>query len=89
MGVQHIQMTLVDGHVGRFAYGTAGMMQPGRHIGELYEFLEVIDGCITPATRLIANERRAINRRQYKILAADHHIFGRIARDLRKFRRCC
>ena len=41
MGVDHVEMPLVDRDVDRFADGASAVVQPWRVVGELDEVLEV------------------------------------------------
>ena len=87
MAVNHVEMALGHRNIHRFAHGAAGMMQAGRHVGELHEIAEVFDCGIAPAAIKIAHEGRAIDGGENGVLAANDNIVGRVARILRKFPR--
>ena len=60
MGIQHIEVAFVDGNIGRFAHGAARVMQPGGHVCELDEILEILERPVAPAAVRVTHERGAI-----------------------------
>ena len=87
MGEHHVEMALVDRHVDRLADGAAGMVQPGRRIGQLDEVLEILERAVAAALVDIGDEGRAIGGREHGRVAADLHGAGRIAGMLDEFAR--
>ena len=73
MAVDHIEMALVDGDIDGLADRAARMMQARRHIGELHEIAEILDRRVTPPAIEIAHERRPVDRREHRGVAADLH----------------
>ena len=80
--IEHIEVTLVDGNVRRFAYRAAGMMQPGTHVREFDEIPEVLERAIAATAIDIAHERRPVRRRKHGCTAADRDRARGIARVL-------
>ena len=59
-----------------------GMVDRRRHVGELHEVAEILDGGVAAALVEVADEGRAVDRREHRVLAADRDV----ARGLRA---CC
>ena len=57
-------------------------MQRRRHVRELDEVAEVLDRRVAAALVEVAHERRAVRRREHRVLAADGDAARRIARVL-------
>ena len=74
MAIDHIEMALVHRQVDGLADGAAGMVDRRRHIGELHEIAEILDGGVTPPLVQRADEGRAIDRREDRVIAADDDI---------------
>ncbi len=87
MAIDHVQMTLVHRYVDRFAYRAAGMVDRGRHVGQLHEVAEILDRCIAAAFVVVADERWPIYRGKDRVLAADHHVSIRVPGKLRELAR--
>ncbi len=79
MGIDHIQMALVDRDIDRLADRAAGMMEPRDLVGELHEILEILDIGVAPPALEIAHERGAIGWREDDIIAANFDIPGGVA----------
>ncbi len=82
VGIHHVEMALVHRQVDRFANGAAGVVHPWRHVGQLHEIAEILDRAVAPAVVEIRDEGRAVDRREHKVVTADFHASGRIARVL-------
>ncbi len=78
MAVDHVEVALGDGDVDRLADRSAGMVERRREIGELHEIAEVLDRRITPPLIEIANEGRAVDRREDQVAAADLDVPCRV-----------
>jgi hypothetical protein len=57
VGVHHVEVALVDGHVDRLAHGPAGVVEVGRGVGELHDVLEVGQCGVAPTTVEVVDER--------------------------------
>ena len=79
MREQHVQMAFVHRDISRFTDGAARVVQIFGHIAQLHELLEIIHRGIAAAAISVAHERRAIDRRADKSIAADHDGFLRVA----------
>ncbi len=79
---QHVEMALVDRHVGRLADRAAGMVQPFRFLAELHQVAEILDRGVAPPALEVAHEGRAVDRGEDQVAAADLDIAGRVARGL-------
>src|SRR5690625_1367117 len=88
MRIDHVEMALVDRHIGRFADRAARMVQPFRHVAELHELLEIGKGRIASPAFEITDEGRTINWRQHKAFPADLDRSLGVARMLRIAGRC-
>ena len=55
------------------------MVQRRRHVGQLYEILEVFEARVAAAFVEAANERRAVSRGEHGVAATDPHIACRVA----------
>src|SRR3546814_4154207 len=64
-------MPLVHRQVDGLADGAAGMVDPGRGIGELHEIAEILDRAVAPALLQIAHEGRTVGWREDGVGAAD------------------
>ena len=82
MAVDHVEMALVDRQVDRLAHRAAGMMDEGRHVGELHEIAEILDGGVAAALVEVADEGRAVDRREDRVVAADDDVALGVARML-------
>ena len=87
MGVDHVEVALGHRNVHGLAQRATGMMQAGQHVDELGEVAEVLDGGVAAALVEIADEGRAIDRREDRVVAADRHVVGRVSRMLHVFAR--
>ena len=87
MRVNHIEMTLVDWNINRFANCSAGMMQTRGYIGELDEILKVFNGCIAAPLIQVKHEGTAVGRNKHGVLATNLHTTLGIARMLGVFSR--
>ena len=56
-------------------------------VGELHEVAEILDARVAAALVEVADEGRAVGRREHRVLAADQHVAGGIARVLRELAR--
>ena len=72
VGVHHVEVALVDGHVDRLADRAARVVQPRRRVGELDEVLEVGERGVPASAGEVAHERRAVGGREHDVVAADH-----------------
>ncbi len=88
VGVDHLEMALVDRYVDRLADGAAAVMEPWRVVRELDEVLEVDQRRIPPAAGQITDERRTVGRGQDDVVAADLHRPERISGQLGELPRC-
>ena len=79
MGVHHVEMALVDRHVHRLAQGAAGMVHGRRHVGELHEIAEILDGGIAAPPVQVVHEGRPVDRREHRRAVADLHVARRVA----------
>ena len=82
MGIDHLEMPLVDRQVDRLAERSAGMVDVGAEIGEPDEVLEVLERSVAAAPVEIVDEGRAVVRREHHRVAADDDVALRIARVL-------
>ncbi len=87
MGIDHLEMPLVDRQVDRLAERSAGMMDIGAEIGELDEVLEVLERSVAAAPVEIVDEGRAVVRGEHHRVPADDDVALRIARVLHVARR--
>ena len=71
MAVDHVQVTLVHRDVDRLADRAAGVVDGRRHVGQLHEVAEVLDGRVAPPLLQVADEGRAVDRREDRGVAAD------------------
>ena len=79
MGVDHVEMPLVDRQVDRLAEGPAAVMQSRAHVGQLGEVPEVLDRRVA-ATRVgIPDEGRAVRGSEHRVGIADGDRMGRVA----------
>ena len=62
-------------------------MEGGGRVGELHEIAEVLDACVAAPLIEAAHERRAVRGREYRAIAADHHVARGVTRVLREFPR--
>jgi hypothetical protein len=77
--VNHVEVTLVDRDIDRFANRSPGMVQRRRHISQFDEVLEVFDSRVAPSPVEIEHEGAAVSRHKHGILAADLHVARRVA----------
>jgi hypothetical protein len=70
---------LDTGDVDRLAHRAARVVDRRRHVGELHEIAEILDGGIAPPLVEIADERRPVNGREHRGIAADAHRALRVA----------
>ena len=82
MGIDHLEMPLGDRKVNRFAHGSAGVVEPGKHVDQLHEIAEILNGGIAALILEIANEWRAIDGCEHHVVATDLNRSGRVARML-------
>ena len=82
VGIDHLEMPLGDRKVDRLAHGSAGMVEPGKHVDQLHEIAEILDGRIAALILEIANEWRAVDRREHHVVAANLDRPGRVSRML-------
>src|SRR6516162_2711536 len=87
VAVHHVEVALVDRQIDGLADGATGVMERVRHVGELDEIAEVLDASVAAPLIEAAHERRAVRGREYRAIAADHHVAGGGARVLREFPR--
>ena len=89
MRPQHIEMTFIDRDVCGLANRAARVVDPLRHIGELYEFLEVLDRRIAATAFGIADKWRSVDRGQNQRVATDVDRSFRVPGMLGETRRRC
>jgi hypothetical protein len=87
MRVEHVEMALVDGHVGRLADRAARMVQPFRHVAQLHERLEIGHRGIAPPAIEVAHRRAGRRPARGRGNCRRSRRRGRVARDLGEFRR--
>ena len=87
VAVDHVEMPLVHRQVDRLAHRAAGMVHRRRHVGELHEVAEILDGGVAAALVEVADEGRAVDRREHRVVAADRDVALGIARVLDVFAR--
>ena len=85
--VDHVEVPLVDRHVDRLADRAAGVVQPRRRVGELHEVAEVLDRPVPAAAVEVADERRAVGRREDRPVPAEDDVVRAVPGDLRELRR--
>ena len=85
MGIDHVQMALVDGDVDGLTEGAAGMVQGRRLIDQFHQVAEVFDGAVAPAAVEIADERWPVDRGEDRRIATDVDVALRIAGQLVEF----
>ena len=73
MRIDHFQMPLCHRQIDRFAHGAAGMMKPGKHVDKLHEIAEILDRRVAALIFKVTDKRRAIDRREHHVVAADFH----------------
>src|ERR1043165_5658936 len=78
-------MALGHRDIDRLAYRATRMVQRRRHISELHEVAEVLDRGIAPALIENADEGRAIDRHEDRVVAADRDRALGVARILHEF----
>jgi hypothetical protein len=78
MGIDHVQMALVDRQVDGLADRAAGMVQPGRGIGEFHEIAEILDRGIAPPALQVGDEGRTVRGQQNNMIAPQHDRRGRV-----------
>ena len=79
MGVDHVEVPLVDRQVHRLAHRPAAVVEVRAQVGELHEVAEVLDRPVAAAAVQVAHERRAVGRREDRGVAADPHAALRVA----------
>ena len=79
VAVHHVVVALVDRQVNGLADGASRVVQPGRHVRQLDEIPEVLNGRIASALVQIVDKGRAVGGHQHGILAADHHTALRVS----------
>ena len=82
MGVDHVEVALVDRLVDRFAHRAAGVVQPGRRVRQLDEVLEVRERAVAPPAVHVVHEGRSVGRREDHVVLPDEHGALGIARVL-------
>src|ERR1700694_1331057 len=85
MRIQHIEVAFVDGNVGRLADGAAGVMQPGTHVCQLDEILEILERPVASTAVRVTHERGAIGGGEDGASPADRNRALRISRMLNEF----
>ena len=80
--IDHVEVALVDRHVDRLADRPAGVVEVGRDVGQLHEVAEVLDRAVAPAAVEVADERRAVVRREDRVHPADLDVALGVARVL-------
>src|SRR3954451_5154709 len=80
--VDHVVVPLVDRQIDRLADRAARVVQERRHVRKLHEVAEVLDRAVATATLEIADERRAVGRREDGGGCTEVHGGGRVARVL-------
>ena len=85
--VDHVEVPLVDRHVDRLADRAAGVVQPRRRVRELHEVAEVLDRPVPAAAVEVADERRAVGRREDRPVPAEDDVVRAVPGDLGELRR--
>ena len=85
VGVDHVQMALVDGNVHRLADRAPGMVHVGRQVGELHEILKVRQGGVAPPALEVTHERRSVTWREHRVRAANADAAAGVAGVLDEF----
>ena len=88
MGVNHVEVALVDRYIDRLANGAARVVQAWRGVGQLYKILKIFQGRVASAFIDVVNEGTAICRHEDSIFTADLDIALRVARVLGVFGGC-
>ena len=71
VGIDHVEVPLVHGHVDRLADRAAAVVEVRRQIGQLHEVAEVLDRAVAAAAVEVAHEGRAVVRREDGVRIAD------------------
>ena len=87
VGVDHVEVALVDRHVDGLAHRATRVVQPRRAVGELHEVLEIDHRAIAATAFEIAHERRPVGRREDDGVATDRHRPLRVAGVLHELSR--
>ncbi len=69
--IDHVEVALVDRHVDRLADRPARVVEVGRHVRELHEVPEVLEGPVAAPVVEVADERRAVVGREDRVRIAD------------------
>jgi hypothetical protein len=64
------------------------MVQPRGRLRQLHEVAEILDRAVPAALVEVHDERAAVGRREDHVPAADPHVVGRVAGNLRELGRC-
>ena len=80
--VDHVVVPLVHRKVDRLAHRAARVVQERRRVRELHEVAEVLDRAVAAATVEVADERRAVRRREHGRRAPQVDGVRRVAGDL-------
>ncbi len=86
MRIDHVVMALVDRHVDRLADGAARVVQERRQVRQLDEVAEVLDRPVAAPVVEVADERRAVGRREHGVRPADLDGVNRVPCHLREGR---
>jgi hypothetical protein len=86
-GVLDVEVPLVGRQVHRLAGADAREMQGGRHLRQLHEVDDVLDGAVATATVEVRDEGRPGHRAEGGGIAADEQVAARVARMQRELRR--
>ena len=87
MGIDHLKVTFWHGQIHRLTNRAARMMQARVHIGQFHEIAKIFDCGVAALAIQITHERRAIDRREDGIIAANLHRTIVVAGILGELRR--
>ena len=79
MGIDHVQVTLVDRHIGGLAHGASTVVQPGAVVGQLHKVLKVVQRAIAATAVQVHHKGRAVGGRKNHVVAANLHRVRRVA----------
>ena len=86
MGINHVEMPLVNRKINRLTDRAARVMHPGGHLGQLHEVLEIDDrGVATPPLE-IRDERRTVGRGENHTVTTNGDARGGIPAKHLKYR---
>ena len=79
MRIDHVEVPLVDWHIGWLAHRATAVVQPWAGIGELDEVLKILQRAVAPAPVEVHHKGRAVGRGKHHVVATDLHAARRVA----------